>query len=157
MLNIQVPSTIVPGSKIAIVDEKRFWSYISPEPNSGCWLWLGRLTTNGYGRFWYDGKEPMAHRWSYYYYIGLIQHETLDHLCRVRCCVNPRHLQSVTVRVNTLRGISPAALNAKKTHCKRGHFLGKENLIAFTNNTTRQCKLCHRLRAIKSYEKNNRS
>lgn len=52
----------------------------------------------------------------------------LDHLCRVRGCVNPAHLEIVDNTTNILRGEGPTAQNARKTHCKRGHELNAENV-----------------------------
>lgn len=75
-----------------------------PEPNSGCWLWLGRVnesSNNGYG---YYGPS-LAHVISYVAFRGCIPDDfELDHLCRVRSCVNPWHLELVTKVVNILRG-----------------------------------------------------
>ena len=64
----------------------------------------------------------------------------LDHLCRVGLCVNPAHLEPVTGRVNTLRGTSPAAVNAAKTHCINGHLLDGDNL--YLEGSKRKCRTC---------------
>jgi hypothetical protein len=76
------------------------------EPKLGeCWVWLSRLNRNGYGRLKWEGRDLMAHRLSYEVHVGPIPDGlVLDHLCRVRCCVNPSHLEPVTVQVNTPRG-----------------------------------------------------
>jgi hypothetical protein len=76
------------------------------EPALGeCWVWVGRLNRNGYGRLRVLGRELMAHRLTYEALVGPIPSGlVLDHACRVRCCVNPGHLEPVTVQVNTLRG-----------------------------------------------------
>lgn len=72
---------------------------------SGCWLWLGEINRNGYGRVWVSGKRLMAHRHLYERLVGPIPEGlVLDHLCRNRSCCNPAHMDPVTVRVNTLRG-----------------------------------------------------
>ena len=74
-----------------------------PEPNSGCWLWLGS-TNKGYGRKSYHGKLEYGHRLSYKLYIGPISDEMeLDHLCRTPCCVNPDHLEPVSHTENVRR------------------------------------------------------
>ena len=74
----------------------------------GCWIWTGRLNRNGYGRAYWCGLEPVAHRLVYELLIGAIPPGlVLDHLCRRRECVNPQHLEPVTIRVNTLRGEAP--------------------------------------------------
>lgn len=81
---------------------------------SGCWLWLGGLNPHGYGRFKYRG-HVYAHRWSYEHHVGPIPDGlTLDHKCGTPRCVNPAHLEPVTMRENILRGNGRAARNAKK-------------------------------------------
>jgi hypothetical protein len=107
---------------------ERLAHFISPEPNSGCWLWTGALR-DGYGSYTsYDaGRVPMrktsnAHRVVYEEFVGPIPAGLqLDHKCRVRCCVNPDHLEPVTQRENILRGEGVAAVRAKQMTCKRGH------------------------------------
>ena len=79
-----------------------------PEPNTGCWLWTAALK-NGYGRITMMNpkRKTAAHRVSYEAFVGPIPEGlTLDHLCRVRCCVNPAHLEPVTMRENIMRGTS---------------------------------------------------
>jgi hypothetical protein len=82
-----------------------------------------------------------AHRVSYVLAHGSIPDGLqLDHLCRNKLCVNPTHLEAVTARENTLRGVSVAAVNAKKTHCPRGHELSGSNLLAYRK--VRSCRAC---------------
>lgn len=72
---------------------------------TGCWIWTGRKNRNGYGRVCVDGREPVAHRAIYERLVGPIPlAHVLDHLCRRRECVNPRHLEPTTISVNTRRG-----------------------------------------------------
>lgn len=101
-----------------------------PEPNSGCWLWIGCTDRNGYGLKFSNGKSRKAHRVMYELHSGypLSINEHIDHLCRVRCCVNPLHMEVVNNRENVLRGVGITAINAKKTHCKYGHPLSGDNL-----------------------------
>lgn len=76
-------------------------------PFSGCWLFLdaGRDNRNEYRRLYHDGKERMAHILSWIVHRGPVPEGLLlDHKCRVRCCVNPDHLEPVTPQINTLRG-----------------------------------------------------
>lgn len=76
-------------------------------PFSTCWFFVeaGRDNRNGYRRLYWQGKEQMAHKLAYEAYIGPIPDGlVLDHTCRNRCCINPYHLEPVTVQVNTLRG-----------------------------------------------------
>lgn len=74
-----------------------FMNKVSPEPNSGCWLWVGSANKHGYGNFWHDGKCQKAHRFSYTSFVGPIP-AGLDllHRCDVPCCVNPDHLRPGT-------------------------------------------------------------
>lgn len=74
-------------------------------PECGCWVWLGELNRNGYGRVSVRGRKMMVHREVYERLVGPIPEGlVLDHKCRVRCCANPYHLEPVTVQVNTHRG-----------------------------------------------------
>ncbi len=71
----------------------RFWHYVYPEPNTGCWLWGGGDQSNGYGLFWAKGKAWRVHRWAYQHFIGPIPEGLyVLHKCDVRPCVNPEHL-----------------------------------------------------------------
>lgn len=82
-----------------------------------CWLWTGTLTWDGYGLFRHEGRRSGAHRFAYEFFVGPIPAGMqIDHLCRVRNCVRPDHLEPVTPGENTRRGA--AALGS---HCKNGH------------------------------------
>lgn len=79
--------------------------YIQPDMTTGCWTWVGRRNRNGYGRVNWEGREPVAHRVIYTILCQEIaEGMKLDHLCRNRPCVNPTHMEQVTVQVNTHRG-----------------------------------------------------
>jgi len=134
----------------------------TPEPNTGCWLWLGRLNREGYGcvdiysaehsRFW----PMLAHRVSYKTFSGAIPDGLgLDHLCRVRHCINPDHLEAVTIKINVLRGETVSAVNAEREVCINGHPFDLANTRSWfdskTGRTHRVCRACTRERALAYY------
>jgi len=128
--------------------EMRFWS--SLKKTETCWLWEGLISHAGYGRMkgHYQGRKQdmRAHRYAYLLLVGPIpEGMTLDHLCRVRHCVNPEHLEVVTPVENMLRGESSVAVNKRKTHCLHGHLLAGDNLYLKPHGR-RACKTCMRRR-----------
>jgi len=127
---------------------ERLERYSTPEPNTGCILWMNSGTVDGYGQVWWDGKLQRAHRASYELVNGPIPAGMqLDHRCRVRCCINPHHLEIVTSKENTLRGTSASARNATKTHCKHGHAFNPDNTwVEKAASAKRHCLACERNR-----------
>ena len=128
-------------AKTVETDEQRFFRSFKKDESTGCWLWQkGR--GHGYGVVKFRGKQRGAHRVSLYIFRGVSFQTTLvaDHLCRVRRCVNPDHLEMVTERTNILRGTARSAINAKKTHCPKGHPLSGENLRESAG--ARYCRTC---------------
>lgn len=130
---------------------------IMPEPNTGCWLWLGAINKNGYGivHVKENGRnvKRRAHRIVYESHIGPIQVGlVLDHLCRIRHCVNPSHLEPVTQKTNVIRGTAAESLGTRqrnKTHCPQGHEYTPENTIIKKRSNIkkigRQCRECNRV------------
>lgn len=113
--------------------------------DSGCWTWVGAKTRGGYGHINIGGKMLRAHRYSYTIMFGPIPSGLeLDHICRNRACVNPVHLEAVTTRENSLRGDSPAAKNAKKIYCPKGHTYDLVNTYLYKN--MRHCRACRKRR-----------
>jgi len=124
----------------------RFWEKVLPEPNSGCWLWTGYTNAQGYGKFNRggnsDGGVALAHRFAYEAFRGPIPGEMpLDHLCRVRPCVNPWHTEAVPQRENWRRSTSPNAVAHRTGVCKRGHPATPENIYV-RRNGFRFCRPC---------------
>lgn len=110
----------------------------------GCWRWGQALLSNGYGYAKGEvGKaRRLAHRLSYEAFVGAIPEGLqIDHLCRVRDCVNPAHLEPVTCRINVLRGEGITARNAAVTHCPKGHAYTVENTKK-ERNGSRKCRQC---------------
>ena len=119
----------------------RFWQKVEKgETDYQCWTWTA-AKRDGYGRVGINNRVYQAHRISYGLVVGPIPDGLhLDHLCRNPSCVNPLHLEPVTQRINTLRGVAPTAHNARKTHCKHGHEFTEEN--TYLSPMGRHCKTC---------------
>lgn len=127
----------------------RFEAKISHEPN-GCWLWTARIHSNGYGALTVANRRLLAHRVSYQHFVGPIRDGLqIDHLCRVRHCVNPAHLEAVTCAENIRRGNTGKAAATRAalvTHCPKGHEYTPEN-TALDTRGCRHCRACHRERS----------
>lgn len=113
-------------------------SYIEQD---GCWIYTGTINNKGYGTI----LGRAAHRYFYEHLVGPIPKGlTIDHLCRVKACVNPTHLEPVTFSENTQR-----RPDVNKTHCKHGHEMTPENTIikrGGENRTPiRNCRTCKNL------------
>lgn len=128
-------------------------------PKTGCWIWTGSLSGNGYPQIscFVGSKKVMkrVHRVIYEVVVGPITERTLDHLCRNVLCVNPNHLEPVPLKENILRGNGPSAINARKTHCPRGHLL----VMKPGRAGHRFCRICTReqFRAWKARNKKRRT
>lgn len=149
--------------------EDRFFERISPEPNSGCWLWLGQCDRKGYGRIGLGGRHggnTGAHRLSLKIAgVNVPDDLFVCHRCDVPCCVNPDHLFVGTQHDNLVdmvrkgrhvnnsehtRGRPRPGIifNAIKTHCKHGHPFSGDNL-SIAPNGERRCRACWRMRRAK--------
>jgi len=129
-----------------ILSQEEILARVIPEPNSGCWLWTGYVDGRGYGAIGTERKLVRAHRASYEVFVGPIPSGlTIDHLCRVRCCVNPAHLEPVPFKTNVLRGESFAAVYARSDLCKNGHPFSGDNLRETAGR--RFCRACWRMRS----------
>ena len=114
-----------------------FWDKVLQLGPTSCWLWTA-ATRRGYGRFKWHGRLQEAHRVAYEVLRGGIPtYLECDHLCRVRSCVNPHHLELVTRSENIRRGDG----GKRFTHCRKGHSLTEENTIIQANGDHR-CRIC---------------
>lgn len=121
---------------------ERFWAKVDLDGPNGCWLWTAKKTPGkhaGYGVFAITAHvQPMAHRYAYELLVGPVPEGlVLDHLCRVRNCVNPVHLEPVTQRENIMRQLNTGT----ETHCPHGHEFTPENTYVAPKGY-RQCREC---------------
>lgn len=135
----------------------RFWKYV--QTSDDCWMWTGARHWRGHGIFMLrleNGirKHVQAHRFSYELIIGPIpKGKHLDHIeCNNPPCVNPAHTIPVTLEENVMRGNSPAAINARKTHCKRGHLFDEQNIKWKAPLRGRNCRIC-----LRQYDRDRRA
>jgi hypothetical protein len=116
-----------------------FWNRV--ERTESCWLWRGAFNTGGYGVLKMDKRMRIAHRVSWELLVGPIPDGlTIDHLCKVRACINPAHLEPVTSGENALRGDGPCAQNARLEFCIRGHPFTKTYVRK--GHAKRACRIC---------------
>lgn len=142
-------------AKKLITDIERLLKSVEVTVDS-CWMWMGPTDKDGYARQMKvgshtDNSRRMArpHRLSYQNFVGDIpEGMTIDHLCRMRCCVNPEHLEPVTGRVNTQRGH-----RATKLYCVNNHPLFGENLGFASETGFRFCRICQRAAIRKHYRR----
>lgn len=156
MTNAHTPNAI-PGRKgfAPIPLAARMQNY-EPVPESGCWIWMGDLSTNGYGRIHVNGRAQQAHRVSWEMANGRAMPPELDacHTCDVGACINPAHIWPGTPTENYLdslrkgRAAKPPrySRNALKTHCYKGHEFTAENTSMRMSNGKRyrKCLICER-------------
>lgn len=116
------------------------------DAQTGCWNWLLSKDRTGYGFVSIKSKTKYAHRVAFETFVGEIPAGMdLDHLCRNRSCVNPKHLEPVTRKENVRRGAGlGGVLREVPSHCRHGHLLSKENTYSWRGDKARRCKVCNR-------------
>ena len=124
---------------------------IIPEPNSGCWLWLGGLDTRGYSQCRFEGRTRLAYRAAYIILIGEPPRGlVLDHTCNNKICVNPEHLKPTSHQLNITRSPQTIAGKFSARHaCKYGHPFTEENTAFELRSRARICITCRRLRNLR--------
>lgn len=134
--------------------EQRFYNKFIKLDN-GCWQWTGSLDREGYAVFWLGKNNVRAYRYSYELTKGKIPNGLqIDHLCRNHSCVNPDHLEPVTGKENTNRGILSQVTKDRfknLTHCNRGHSLKGNNIIYLPKQ--RLCRKCNQKRQSEYYQR----
>jgi hypothetical protein len=143
---------------------RRWWSIADnpvvnrsvPEPNTGCWLWMGATTTQDYGIIVIDGRAVGAHRVSYALFVGdVASDDFVCHRCDTPLCVNPAHLFLGKNSDNMLdmfrkgRGslvqiAKTHELKRTRTHCRWGHEFTTENTYYRRGDGYRRCRECRR-------------
>lgn len=110
----------------------------------GCWEWQSADDGRGYGVMYVDKTPYKAHRISFQIFYGHISTELqIDHLCMNKRCVNPKHLEQVTQKENLRRGNALSSVYSRRTHCKRGHKLGGDNVTpSAMKRGVRSCRAC---------------
>jgi len=112
-----------------------------------CWIWVSHKSTGGYGTFYVwktaenKGGSKLAHRWAFENWVSPIPKGLeIDHICKIRNCVNPKHLRIVSHLENMHASNTLASLNSNKTHCPNGHKYEAPNILWDKNS--RKCKIC---------------
>lgn len=133
---------------------ERLASRIAVDDNR-CWIWMGSITASGYGNAWVPGmRGTRAHRITYELLVGPIPDGLdLDHLCRVRNCVNPTHLEPVTRRENLRRSpLLRKGVRAAKNCPTCGIHLDSSTAYVYSDGS-RVCRECKKSKVAAAYRR----
>ena len=144
--------------KASRAQEKRILARVEVDPESGCWVWTGCVTTGGYGTVSICNRTVYVHRWSYEHFVGpILSGFDVDHTCHNeseclggkaclhRRCLNPDHLRPKTRSANLLSASRNLGRSQKtRTHCPQGHAYDAEN--TYVSRGKRYCRACRKLR-----------
>lgn len=132
---------------------ERFWAKVQRGAADECWVWLASRTSTGYGQFFVEKGPRKAHRVAYELTKGQIPDGLhIDHLCRTPLCVNPDHLELVTLAENNRRA-APFRAYRLKTHCRSGHEFTAANVYWDPTRNYRRCRTCERVNRLASYHR----
>lgn len=142
---------------------ERLWEKVDVRGKAECWPWISKNVVRGYGQLSVNGQPMNAHRVAFLVTFGQIPPGMhIDHICHNndancaggdscthRLCCNPSHLEATSPADNKQRGMSRNAVNARKTHCKRGHEFTTDN-TRIRPSGSRGCRACDRDAAARS-------
>jgi hypothetical protein len=152
------PHIVFPKGRPPKIDpDLRFDAKWTLNPTTGCHIWNGAKRGTGHGVFWLDGRNIGAHVYAYQRKHGAVPGSlVLDHfVCDNPPCCNPDHVRPATDRENILRGTSPSAHNARKTHCPAGHEYTAANTYLTPKGGFRQCRECKRRQSYGQHRRRN--
>lgn len=151
---------------LTIKELTRFFSQVIVDKTTGCWVWTGGTVGKGYGYAYLasEQRHEYAHRIMYAWLVSPIPRgrrrdiPILDHVvCNNPPCCNPTHVELTLQRNNVLRGVSLAAQNNRKTHCRKGHELPKEPNSSSGYTRNREPKVCRRCETCRKEQYNQKA
>lgn len=134
--------------------KEQFIDMSMPITESGCWIWMGSVSSNGYGNYKIKNKQIKPHRLSYELFIDEIDKGLqVCHKCDIKVCVNPNHLFIGTQKDNIQDAVKKKRMfNQRKTRCPKGHKYEENNIYRLSDKSTRRlCRQCYREKSHRRY------